>query len=131
MNFKIYDDEFDDNKQAYIEEINKLKTHALTQDKTEEWDNFVKKTLVDTRSYYIIIFSLNVMKNMNQKNNNLNMDKKDFYNNCLLKAMTFMPDKTFIETAIMIIEKFHKSGKELAESQGVDVNALYNQAKDS
>lgn len=129
MNFKIYDDEFEENKPTYLEEINNLKKTAISSDKIEEWDKFVEKSLVDTRSYYILVFSLKVMKNMNNRNKLSSLSDKDFYNACLFKAMTFMPDKTFIETVIMIAEKFHKLGKNLAESQGVNVVELYEQAK--
>ena len=129
MNFKIYDDEFNDNKKEYLSEISRLKTLALPKEKIDEWDKFVNKTLVDTRSYYILVFSLNVMINLNNRNKFLG-NEKDFYNSCLLKAMTFLPDKTFIETSIMIIEKYHRLGKCLAQSQGVDTLELYKQLKD-
>ena len=61
------------------------------------------------------------------KNNFDNLD--DFYNNVLLSAMSFMPDKTFVETSIMIVAKFNKNGKLLAENQNVDVDTLCKKAK--
>ena len=127
MNFKIFDDEFDENKIQYLEEINKLSKGVIIVEKQKDWDIFVKNVLKNTRNYYILTYALKVMHNLEKENNFDNFD--DFYNNVLLSAMSFMPDKTFVETSIMIVAKFNKNGKLLAENQNVDVDALCQKAK--
>lgn len=127
MNFKIFDDEFDENKGHYLEEIKNLSKGVIIVEKQKEWETFVNKVLTNTRNYYILTYALKVMHNLEKKNNFDNLD--DFYNNVLLSAMSFMPDKTFVETSIMIVAKFNKNGKLLAENQNVDVDTLCKKAK--
>lgn len=127
MNFKIFDDEFDENKQQYLSEISVLSKGVIIVEKQKEWVSFVNKVLTNTRNYYILTFALKVMHNLQNKNNFDNLN--DFYNNALISAMTFMPDKTFVETAIMVVAKFNKNGKALAENQNVDVDTLCQNAK--
>lgn len=127
MNFKIFDDEFDENKGQYLEEIKNLSKGVIIVEKQKEWETFVNKVLTNTRNYYILTYALKVMHNLEKKNDFDNLD--DFYNKALLSAMSFMPDKTFVETSIMIVAKFNKNGKLLAENQNVDVDALCQNAK--
>lgn len=128
MNFKIFDDEFDENKKEYLQEITKLQKRTISVTKKDVWENFVNKVLVDTRSYYILIYALKVMINLDDKN--LAQTDK-FYDNALVQAMSFMPDKEFMETAILIVAKFHKEGINLAKSQNVDIISLLKQAKEN
>lgn len=127
MNFKIFDDEFDENKSQYLEEVKNLSKGVILVEKQGEWETFVNKVLKNTRNYYILTYALKVMHNLEKKNTFGNLD--DFYNNALLSAMSFMPDKTFVETSIMIVAKFNKNGNALAENQNVDVDTLCKKAK--
>ena len=68
------------------------------------------------------------MNNLN-KINPLTADKQA-YDYCLVNALSFMPDKTFIETGVMIVSKFHKMGKLFAESLDVNVDLLLENAKE-
>ena len=128
MNFKIFDDDFDVNKKQYYDEILQMQKSVIDKDKQKEFINFVDKVLVDTRSYYILIFALKVMKNLNKINPAT--ANKQIYDYCLVNALSFMPDKTFIETGIMIVAKFHKLGNAFAQCQEVDVELLINKAKE-
>lgn len=127
MNFKIFDDEFEDKKQNYLQEIENLSKNVITPEKKKQWNDFVNKVLVDTRSYYILIYALKVMQNLENQKNFSNAD--EYFNNALINAMMFMPDKTFIETAILIVSKFHRLGMELAKNQNVDIDLLFKDAK--
>lgn len=124
MNFKIFDDDFENEKSGYKSELDALAKDLIQAEDKKIWQTFVNDVLVDTRSYYILLYSLKVMKNLNAPN--VFGNDKDYFNNALVSAMTFFPDKTFIETAIMVVAKFHEKGIALARNQGVNIDVIYS-----
>lgn len=112
MNFEIFDDEFEQDKPSYLEEIQELSNQVVEPKHKERWEKFVEENLVSTRNYYLIITALKVMKNLN--------DGQDF-EMALVSALAFMPDFTFLETVVILVGIFHAKGEEFAKHHKVDI----------
>jgi hypothetical protein len=115
VNFEIFDDDFQIDKAAYLEELSNLAAETIENQLQETWKSFTKQMLTNTRNYYLLKTALKIMQNLNKTMDN---------DSAVFNALSFMPDKTFIETTIMIIAKYHSKGKELANHFNVDVSEI-------
>lgn len=113
MNFGIFDDEFNEEKAQYLKNIYSLADELISKEKRGEWNLFVSRALINTRSYYILETALKAMKNLNAGEN---MD------NSLFKALSFMPDQSFANMVVAIVSKYHPVGERFAKHYNVDMS---------
>lgn len=115
MRFDIFDEDFEEDLPKYKIEIEKLSSKLIAPEDKFVWDVFVKKTLTNTRNYYIIITSLKTMNNLQASSN---------FDVALFSSLSFMVDPSFIEMVASIVGKFHAKGLEFARHFGVDAQNL-------
>lgn len=115
MRFDIFDEDFEEDLPKYQTEIEEFANKLIAKEDKFVWDAFVKKTLTNTRNYYIIITSLKVMKNLQSVSN---------FDVALFSALSFMVDPSFIQMVASIVGKFHSKGLEFARHFGVDAQSL-------
>lgn len=120
MNFEIFDDEFEQEKEGYNQEIKNLSKNLIESSKKTKWNKFVESNLVSTRNYYLITTALKVMKNINQGQD---------YDSALMTSLSFMPDFTFLETTIILVAKFHPKGEEFATYHKIDISKYIEEEK--
>lgn len=122
MKFEIFDDEFQEQKVNYFKEIYDLSDQLISKPQRGNWNLFISNTLINTRSYYILLTSLKVMQNLNDGKN---------YDSSVFEALSFMPDQAFVETVVSIVGVYHKQGKDLASHFHIDLTQyLQNQPKE-
>lgn len=115
MKFEMFDDDFEQDKFDYLKEIYALSDQLIDKKIRGDWNLFVSGTMVSTRTYFIIITALKVMKNLNQ-----GLD----FDTCVFQALPFMPDQGFVETVVLVVAKYHAQGKALAEHFHLDASHL-------
>ena len=115
MKFEMFDDDFEQDKVDYLKEIYDLSDKLIDKKIRGDWNLFVSSTMVSTRTYFIIVTALKVMKNLNQG--------ADF-DTCVFQALPFMPDQGFVETVVLVVAKYHTMGKALAEHFHLDASHL-------
>lgn len=112
MNFAIFDEDFELDKPNYIEEISALEKNLISEGYINQWQDFVKKHLTDTRNYFLLKTALKIMQNLK---------KQEDFDTAVFSSLSFMPDQGFIHTAIMLVVRFSDIGQELAKHFNVDV----------
>ncbi len=112
MNFKIFDDDFEDNKLSYKKEIELLSKNLIEKNMDKPFKSFVDENLNCTRNYYIILFALKTTQNI------LNGDSFEL---APFKAFSFLPDVTFFQTMCMVCKKFLKKGDDLANFYNIKI----------
>ena len=117
MKFELFDDEFEQEKPEYLKTIYKMADELIEKEKRGEWNLFVSRALINTRSFYIIETALKVMKNLN---GGMSLDS------CIFKSVSFMPDQSFVEMVVAIVSKYHKIGEEFAKHYSVDLKQFEN-----
>ena len=112
MNFELFDDEFEQEKTNYLKEIYHVADELIETEKRGNWNLFVSRALINTRSFYIIKTALKVMSNLNAGQN---------YDNSFYNALSFMPDQSFANMVIAIVSKYHKDGNEFSNHYHMDI----------
>lgn len=106
MNFELFDDDFDESKSKYKKEILTLSKNLVLKNMEDDFKKFVTKNLTCTRNYFILLFALKTIENV---------EEGESFEMAPISAFTFLPDTTFFQTMCMVIRKYLKHGEDFAD----------------